>query len=251
MIKLENNYIIAGASSDLGRTLSAMIAERAGENCRLMMLSRSHCPDLEKLSGPHVKYFSGIDLTNLVSGDHIATACLDFFNGPFSIVHCAGDFWTHVAFTEFETGSAKKMMESHYLTLYATLQCLIPVMQQKKGGKVLAFSFNTVNENFPYILPYNAAKAAVEATIKCIAHEYAQDNITANVMALASFKTAASRKSRPFGDFDNYLELNDISETVLDLLNLSNHLVNASVINCYQYSESYYNQGYFQRIRKT
>lgn len=244
------NYLITGATSALGKKLANTIVRRYGQNVKLMMLSRSYSKDLDELKSDSICYIHGIDLTNLVMGDEVAKKCEEFFEGPFSLIHCAGDFWTHVPFLTFSTDNARKMMDSHYVTLYAVLQSVLPVMIKRNGGKVIAFSFNSMNDNFPHILPYNAAKAAVEATVKCIAHEYAKDNIIANLLALASFKTEASKKSRPFGDFDNYLELSEISETVLDVVNLSNSLITASVINCYKYSDSYYNQGYFERIRK-
>jgi len=241
------NIVIAGATSALGMNLAKTLAKNPAN--KLILLSRTFNETLQNLCNENINYLSGIDLTLLRKDDEIAKKCEAFFDGPFSLIHCAGDFWTHVSFLNFSPEQAKRMMESHYLTLYATLQSLLPVMIGKRGGKILAFSFNSQDDNFPFILPFNAAKAAVEATIKCIGHEYAQHGIAANVLSLASFKTEASRKSRPFGDFENYLELSEISQTVLDVLDMNGNLVNASVINCYKYSETYYNQGYFERIK--
>jgi len=242
------NYLITGATSALGTELAKIIASNNLGKSKQILISRSHSPQLEALVSSDTMYFSGVDLTTLSINDKFSEACRDFFEGPFSLIHCAGDFWTHRSFLDISVLLAEKYMNSHYLTLYATLQSVLPVMIEKKGGRVAAFTFNSLNENFPYILPFNAAKAAVDATIKCIAHEYSQHNIVANVLALASLKTDASKKSRPFGDFDNYLELTELGNAVLEVMELS-PLVNASVINVYKHSHSYYHQGYFERIK--
>jgi NAD(P)-dependent dehydrogenase (short-subunit alcohol dehydrogenase family) len=191
-----------------------------------------------------------MDLLVMKNNEKIANECKVFFEGPFSFVHSVGDLWDHIPFTDVSTERARNIMDSHYGTLYAVLQSVLPLMIKKGGGKIVAYSCNAVNYNFPNMLPFNAAKAAVEATIKCIAHEYSNQNIVANVLALSSLQTDAVKKSKPHGDYEHYLPLNEICETTLDILNLNNNLVNASVINCYKYSDSYYNKGYFERIKK-
>ena len=242
------NYLITGATSALGTELSKIIAAQANPNTKLLMLSRTHSSDLEHLTNSSIRYISGVDLITLHTDDKYANLCSEFFDGSISLIHCAGDFWAHRGFLDVSTELAEKYMNSHYLTLYAVLQSVLPIMIKKNGGKIAAFSFNSSNENFPHILPFNAAKAAVEATIKCIAHEYAKENIVANILSLASLKTEASRKSRPFGDFENYLELSELCNAILEAMDLS-PLINASTINIYKYSDSYYNQGYFERIK--
>ena len=240
------NFLITGATSALGKQLCKMIAQNAG--ARLMMISRSHSNDLKELESDTVQYISGVDLTTLRLNDNFSEIFDEFFTGPISLIHCAGDFWTHFSFLEVSVEKANQIMNSHYLTLYATLQSVLPIMIKKKGGKVATFSYNSMNENFPNMLPFNAAKAAVEATTKCIAHEYAKYGIAANVLSLASLKTEESKYSRPFGDYENYLDLEELCHSILDIVNTSN-LITASVIQCYKYSDSYYNQGYFERIK--
>ena len=98
-------------------------------------------------------------------------------------------------FEDFSTLEAKQMMDSHFLTLYNVLQGVIPMMKRLKGGNVLTFSCNATYQNLPNMVPFTAAKAAVDATIKCIAHEYAKDNIIANVLSLSSLKTGKIKET--------------------------------------------------------
>lgn len=246
---MSKNYLITGATSALGRALAVSIKERYGDECKLYLISRSKNAELEKLVDKNVIYRYGIDLLNIESYEDILSDVKTCFDGVITLIHSAGDFWFHLPFMEFSTQKAKSMMESHYLTLYNVLQSILPIMIEKGGGKILTFSCNATDYNFPNMLPFTAAKAAVDATIKCIAHEYACKNIMANSLALSSLKTIQNKDSKPHGDFDNYLDLKDLSNTVIEIAELSNGLVNGNVIKCYKYSDSYYNEGYFDRIK--
>ena len=246
--KVFNNYLITGATSDLGRALAVSIKVKYGASCKLFLISRTHNTELEGLVDNNVIYRSGIDLLNIATGDNIINEISAFFEEEFTLIHSAGDFWLHYPFLDFSTEKAKSMMDSHYITLYNVLQNIIPVMIRNGGGKILTFSCNATDYCFPNMLPFTAAKAAVDATIKCIAHEYAKKNITANSIALSSLKTPQNKDSKPFGDFENYLDLKELSNTVIEIAELSNNLANGNVIKCYKYSDSYYNEGYFHRI---
>ena len=246
----QKNFLIMGATSALGRAISLKIAKQYGKSCKMIMVSRSHNDELEGIKSENIKYFSGIDLLDIKSNDSIMEEINSFFTGEITLIHSAGDFWLHLPFLEFSTFQAKSMMDSHYGTLYNVLQNVLPLMIKKGGGKVLTFSCNATIFHFPNMLPFTAAKAAVDATIKCIAHEYAKDNIVANSIALSSLQTPHNKDSKPFGDYEHYLDLNELSDTVLEVAEFSNNLANGNVINCYKYSDSYYNEGYFHRIKQ-
>lgn len=245
---MTNNYLITGATSALGKALAAFIKNKYGKECKLFLVSRTHNNELESLVDDNVVYHSGIDLLDIKPTDKVIQEIDKFFDNNFTLIHSAGDFWLHLSFLEFETIKARNMMDSHYGTLYNVLQNVLPMMIKKGGGKILTFGCNATDYHFPNMLPFTAAKAAVDATIKCIAHEYANKNIVANSIALSSLKTSQNKESKPFGDFEHYLDLQELSQTVIEIAELTNNLANGNVINCYKYSDSYYNEGYFHRI---
>lgn len=244
------NYLITGATSALGKALTIKVKQQFGSDCKLFIVSRSHNEELQGLVDSNTVYRSGVDLLDIKPGDAIVREIESFFDDNFTLIHSAGDFWLHLPFLEFSSEKAKSMMDSHYGTLYNVLQSVLPIMIKKGGGKILTFGCNATDYHFPNMLPFTAAKAAVDATIKCIAHEYANRNIVANSIALSSLKTPQNKDSKPYGDFDHYLDLNELSETVIEIAELTNNLANGNVINCYKYSDSYYNEGYFQRIKQ-
>lgn len=245
---MNRNFLITGATSEIGHHLAKDLVKNHN-NVRLLLASRKYNADLDGLQSDFVKYLHGMDLLMPENCAHISQECEATFDGPFSIVHSVGDFWDHVPFPEIDAINAQHMMNSHYITLYGLLQALIPLLIKNGGGKILAFSCNSVRHNYPYMVPFTAAKAAVEALIKCIAHEYAKYGIVANALALSSVQTEAVRQSKPHGDFDHYIHIDSLTNTILDVLS-SNTMINGNIINCYTYSESFYNSGYFQRIKQ-
>jgi len=242
------NYLITGATSSSGKALTKKIAENS-EN-KLILVSRSYDESLDKLSNNNIKYFSGIDLLKFKESKQILSEIDTFFSEEFALIHLAGNFWEHYPFLSVDLDFAIKMMNSHYGTLYTVCQETIPIMAKKGGGRIITYSCNATDYNFPNMLPFTAAKAAVEATIKCIAHEHSKDKIVANAIAISSLKTEANKKSKPYGDYEHYLSLEELALTTLEIINLKHSIVNGSVIKCFEYSESYYNEGYFTRIKQ-
>jgi len=243
------NILITGASSAVGIKLSNLVAEQKDDSWRIILSSRSSNADLSELQSTNIKYVGGIDLLKQDDIEVLAKESASFFAGPFNISHSVGEFLDRVPFTGIKTERAKNIMDSHYTTLYGLLQHLIPVMIGKGGGRVLAFSCNSVRYNYPHMASFTAAKAALEALVKSIANEYAMNNIIANALELSSIQSEVDRQSKPHGDFEHYLPLETIAETVLKILDMSS-IVNGAVVNCFSYSHSFFNEGYFSRNRK-
>lgn len=243
------NLLITGATSSLGRNLAKYIVSNEPEH-KLFLISRSHDKELQKLRTKNVKYVSGIDLLEFNYKSNLVEEVNSFFQSSFNIIHSAGDFWLHLPFLEFDTNSAIKMMNSHYGTFYNVLQVFLPHLIQHNGGHILTFSCNATDFHFPNMLPFTAAKAAIDATVKCIANEHSKDGIVINSIALSSLQTEQNKDSKPNGDFKNYLDLNELSIKVLEIINMKGAYLNGNIIKCFNYSDTYFNEGYFQRIKK-
>lgn len=243
-------YLITGATSSLGKALAEHIVNTSKEDFKLYLVSRSKNALLENLTSKNVKYTSGVDLLSMEENIELIDDIKSFFKGSFSIIHSAGDFWLHLPFLEVSTKTGVDMMNSHYGTFYNVLQIFLPHLIQNGGGRILTFSCNATEYHFPNMLPFTAAKAAIDATVKCIAHEHSKDGIVINSIALSSLKSEQNKDSKPYGDYDNYLDLKELSNTILDVLNQKESLMNGNIIKCFNYSESYYNEGYFQRIKQ-
>jgi len=133
--------------------------------------------------------------------------------------------------------------------LYGVCNELIPLMVLRGGGHITAFSCNSVRYCYPHMAAFTSAKAAVETLIKCLANEFSQSGIVANVIALASLQTDSVQKSKPFGDFKHFMSVEEIAKAVLKLSCAEFDYLNGNVISLFRHSDSFFNKGYFERNR--
>ena len=239
------NILITGGNSSLGRKLVdyALLIE----NCKLIISTHKNCDIPLDIESNSVKLLRNIDLTNEQSLVKLKNVVDAFFDSSFEVIHSVGNFWYHVPYDSFKLPEAKEMMESHYLTLYGVTQYLIPLMRKKGGGHITAFSCNSVNYNYPLMAAFTSSKAAVESLIKCIANEYACNNIIANAIELASLQTKEVKESKPFGDYQNFMEPEVVAKLVFKLNHDTFKYLNGNIIELFKYSESFFGQGYYER----
>ena len=126
----------------------------------------------------------GMDLSVDADLDRLLAFVQQYFGGPFAVAHCVGDFWEHLPVSMCSLELARRMITSHYLTLYGVLHRLLPYMADVGGGRILALSCTSTNFSYPDMAAFTSAKAALEMLIKCVANEWAPRGITANAIAL-------------------------------------------------------------------
>ena len=242
------NYLVTGGNSHIGRGLVSYLLEN--DNNRILTTSRKLYEPFLEINSEQFKYLPKIDLLKESDLNELAEVTQSCFQDPFNLIHSVGDFWFHVPFLEKNMADAKAMMDSHYTTLYGVCHRLLPQMVKNGGGRILAFSCNSVSYNYPHMAAFTSAKAAVECLIRCIANEFSKDNIVANSLALSSLQTDTVKDSKPFGDYEHFISVQPLCETIEEFLNMKHNIANGNTINCFNYSESFYNEGYFQRNRK-
>lgn len=246
-----SNYIIFGATSDLGQALVQLLSKDA--NNKLMLVSRSEQEHLFKdiLSDNVIKYIGGYDLTASSSIELVKSHIKSFFpeNEGFNVVMPVGSFWDHYPLEQVPYDEGIKISNSQYATVYSAALMTLPLLRERKrGGKFITFSCHSVRYLYPRMAPYCAGKAAVEALTQCIAHEYAQYGITANCLRLSSLYTEKVRASKPHGDSKHYMKLPKLAEIIRSLCESPNSYVNGSIMELYEYSDSFYGKGYLERI---
>lgn len=241
------SILITGASSYLGRELANYFSKK--ENYKVFLTSRTE-HDFSKLIEQYgVKYLPNIDLINEEHLKKLKLEIQSYFENQFIIVNSLGYFRAHEPFGNTDLSEAKKMIESQYLALYGVIHTLLPLMKKQKGGHIIAFSCNSVKYRYPYMSSFISSKAAVESLIGCIANEFGNYNILANTLALSSLQTPFVKKSKPYGDYDHYLRLNDICKLVEQIIKLPFRIMNGNTISLYDFSKTFFNKGYFQRIK--
>jgi short-subunit dehydrogenase len=240
-------FLITGANSYLGRELANYLAKNQDNLVFLTSRTPFNFEELELQS--NVKYLPNIDLLNERHLEKLKKEVDKFLPNKINILNSLGYFRAHEPFEETNLKEATKMIESQYLTLYGVVYTMLPLMKVRGGGHIIAFSCNSVKYRYPYMASFTASKAAIESFIGCIANEFGNIGILANSLALSSLQTPFVKASKPFGDFEHYLQLEDICKIVEEIVKSPFRLMNGNTISFYEHSDTFFNEGYYQRVR--
>lgn len=235
-----SQYVIIGANSEIGQALAYHLHQHGH---KLLLVSRS----LKRNNFKDVPWLDGIDLTNethmIKLGDFIQSHCSE----PFNLVHSVGDFWKHKSIESTEFNEAVLQIYSHYITLYNVIKIISPIMRHVGGGKLFAFSCNSVKYNYPDMAAFTSAKAAVECLVKCAANELSKYNILINAFALPSIKTKSVIATKPEEFHKNYPTLEELTSCIENTIENISPLINGNIISLFKYSDSFYHKGYYER----
>lgn len=255
MSPFSRNIVILGISSDIGTALARTVA--ADENYRLLLVSRRPEAEMLKLleesglnsllNSPRARFLHDVDLTNEDSLRRLREAAQEYFSEPFSVVHSVGEFWYHKRLIDMNFSEVRSMVESHLLTFAGAAYALVPVLINKGGGRLVAFSCNSVIYNYPDMAPFTSSKAGIETFVKCLAHEYAEHRIATTALALPTILTKKVEAGKEISEPMNYVTTEELSDILLNQVLTLPVTVNGNVIKVYKYNPSFYNSGYFQR----
>jgi NAD(P)-dependent dehydrogenase (short-subunit alcohol dehydrogenase family) len=239
------NLLVTGATSALARSL----IHRAGEESyfRILAVSRS---STEVIAHPGLVEFrreTNIDMANAADITLLSTYIEEFFSERFDVVHFSGDFWRHKPLICTDFLEISSMIFSHYLTLCGVAQAATPSMVKHGGGRLVAFSCNSVGYNYPDMAPFTAAKAAVESFIKCFANEYACYGVSASALALPTMNTEAIVQEKPLGDHANYLQPRDLADFIVSNVLQQPPISTGNIIKVIKHSPSFYGKSFFER----
>lgn len=240
-----NNILISASTSALAQVLLEIAKARGRYN--VLSISRSKPKSINEEGFVSYRHISGIDLASSSCINRVAQAANAFFQQPFSAIHFAGDFWCHKPLLTTNPTEIQALINSHYLTLCTLAQAITPLMANLGGGRLVAFSCNSVKHNYPDMSPFTAAKAAVETFIRCYANEHAPFGIAATALALPTIKTPEVLREKVSGDHDNYISPKELAEFILDFVIKQPSISTGNVIRVFKPSPTFYGQGYFER----
>jgi NAD(P)-dependent dehydrogenase (short-subunit alcohol dehydrogenase family) len=243
--KNHKSILISASTSALAGALIETARLRRDYN--VLTVSRTEPESIRSDGFLTYHHVSGIDLTDPSCIKTVAEVAMNFFHQPFTAVHFAGDFWHHKPLLTTDFTEIRAMINSHFLTLCGLAQSVTPTMAHLGGGRLIAFSCNSVSHNYPDMSPFTAAKAAIETFIQCYANEHAPFGIAATALALPTMKTPEVLKEKTTGDHANYICPEELAEFILDSVIQQPLISTGNVIRVFKHSPTFYGQGYFER----
>lgn len=176
--------LVTGSSSGLGLGCARALAE---EGCRVVMVSRS----LERLRE------AGVDGAELIAADvsdrDACEAMIDEAErrvGPIDIViaNAGGPPAGNFASTDVDAYGAA--IDLNLLPTIVMCKRLVPGMQERGWGRVVAITSISVREPIGTLILSNTARAGVTAFLKTTATEVAADGVTVNSLQPGLHETA-------------------------------------------------------------
>jgi NAD(P)-dependent dehydrogenase (short-subunit alcohol dehydrogenase family) len=244
---ISQSILITGGTSQVAQAL--VLEVLSDPDARVLLTSRSSDSIGEIATRPGVLHLPRIDLTKETDLARLAEAADRHFPGRFEVVNAAGQWFTQRPFTEIPLSEAVSLMTANYLTAYGVARHVIPLLVARGGGHFVTFSCDSVNQHYPWMAPYTASKAAVQSLTISIANEFAQYGVIANAIVLSTLFTDRDRRLKPHGDHPHWLQPKEVAVEILNLIVDRVGLLNGNAIKLFRYSDSYFHQAYFDRIR--
>ena len=153
------------------------------------------------------------DVTNRVDIENFKKAVIDKF-GTCHILFTNAGGPPSGSLKDFSGDDFKKAIELNLISTINLVNAFLPFMQNQKWGRVIA----STSSNIRYLLPQyplsNVSRVSVVSFIKTFAQEFAQFNITANVLAPGLFLTNPTVKDIEYQAKHNGLTYNEMLQKV-------------------------------------
>ena len=181
--------IITGASSGLGLAIVKKLAS-LGVEIAIIDLSEKSPEFIQNEDLPKIKYYK-TDVTDEIAVAQTIELIIKDFGTVDILVNCAGITGkTNIKSHLTETENLKRVFDINFMGSYYTSKYVLPVMLEKKYGRILHIASVAGKEGNTGMLAYSASKAAVIGMAKVQGKEYAEDGITVNALAPAVIQTA-------------------------------------------------------------
>ena len=206
--KLKNKHIlITGASSGIGREVAIMCAQMGAQVTMIARNQKNLELVLELLEGEKHGYF----LADLSKIEEISSLIFKIIGEKGTIdgfVHCAG-MESARPLKYLKPEYAKNVMDINFFSYLELVRCISNKKCFKSGLSIVSISSIASDVGNPAKTLYSASKAAMDATVRCLAKELAPKNIRVN-----SVKPAFVRTNMYEEVMENIGETKDVIQTM-------------------------------------
>jgi len=169
--------IVTGGTSGIGEGCTRLFAELGAK----VVFASNQKENGEKLEAElkgkgYDATFAFVDVSDEESVKNMVQRALDL-HGRIDGIHCNAGVWGKGKVTDFTEKDWDFIMGVNVKGVFWTLKHIIPVMQRQKKGVILITTSVAAFIGFPEHALYCASKAGLEALIRCLATDHADDGI--------------------------------------------------------------------------
>lgn len=178
-LKLKNKKcLIMGGSAGIGKS----IAKQLGEEGAVTTICSRDLGRLEKTAKEiGSQHFFNCDLTEVNAGKAAVERAAEIMQGlDVLVINTGGPKKGN--FAEISNEQWQIDFQNLWMSVVDSLKAALPVMQKQKYGRVLIVTSLAAKEPLPGLTTSNGLRAGLAGLIKSVSNEYAQHNITMNLI---------------------------------------------------------------------
>ena len=213
---------LTGAGGAVGPSLAAALVARGHKVALLTRPGKERAAlrklaDLAPVHGDSAAAF-GADLTDESAALAAITAANQRFGQPAALLNLAGGFTVRPA-TEAGLPDVDEMLGKNFLSAVVTTKAVLPSMQDRGDGFVLAVGAGAASQAAPGRTAYAAAKAALAAYFRSLSAELKGTGIRAAILhPMGTIDTPPNRQAMPNADFSKWISPDAVVQAALFLM---------------------------------
>ena len=138
--------------------------------------------------------------------------------GPVDIlVHLMGGWTGGVPVADTDDATFDQMLFLNLKSAFHVIRAVMPSMQARKRGRILAIGSKAALEPQPKSGAYNMSKAALVSLIRTVAVENRNQGISANIVLPGTMDTPANRAAMPNADFRKWVRPAQVAALLVHL----------------------------------
>lgn len=199
------NVIITGAASGLGRAFSLLLAQ---QNCSILMLDVDEPALLETKKAVVEAGGQGIvlagDIGEPATWQSVAAHCREHFSSLDLLINCAGVVVTG-AIGRINIVDWQWILKTNLLGCVLGCETFVPLFVSQKHGAIINIASRAAVSSVPRMAPYNVTKAGVFSLSETLYTELREHNINITVACPSFFRSQLVRNIRANEDSEREL----------------------------------------------
>jgi 3-hydroxybutyrate dehydrogenase len=172
-----SHALVTGGGRGIGRAIAAVLAQ-SGATVTVLGRDRAALDDAVAAGSAH---FSAVaDVANQAA---VAAAIAEAAaRAPIDILIANAGAAESAPFAKSDAALFRRMMDVNFMGVVYAVQAVLPVMKDRRYGRVVAVASTAGLKGYAYVSAYSAAKHAVVGLVRSLALELANTGITVNAV---------------------------------------------------------------------
>jgi NAD(P)-dependent dehydrogenase (short-subunit alcohol dehydrogenase family) len=183
--------VVTGASKGIGLAITQSLLD---EGVKVMAVSRTSTPELEKLAGPDLLHEQA-DLTDPAAPARTVDRAVEHFGGLDVLVNNAGGppsgiSMPRTGFFDSNDDQWQAIFEFNLFSAVRMIRAAIPKLIERGGGSIINISTVMARQPASINVEYGAAKAGLSNLTKALSEEFGSQAIRVNTVSPGAVRTA-------------------------------------------------------------